>query len=262
MRALLVAVMIPGCSPDTTSPPAPVHDERPPPDEPIVPRPRPIKILVNTASALYRLDPDSFAVTELGRFRFPDGLDEITDIALDREGRLWGVSFAAIYAIDEPTLVAHKLGAAPPGMLNALAVVSSVAIGEREKPDLVIAAGFQTHTVFRIDTAHGTATPIGDLQTGASSGDITWCPGIGPVIVLLQPDGDVLARLEIGTLAAVPIGRIGVERVRGLAPLRDGLVGVTEAGDILEIDPATGVGKLLAHHDLAFYGAAVGWADR
>jgi hypothetical protein len=267
MRAL-VALVVVGCSsPEATAPASPpVATEGPSRAAPAVEVPRPIKILLNTPTALYQLDLDTFQVTEHGEFSFPDGKDQVTDIALDREGRLWGVSFDAIYAIDQPTLVAHKLGRTPEGsMINALAVVSSQAIGEREGPDVLIAAGFRTHSVFRVDTAKGTVTAIGNLQLGTSSGDITWCPGVGPVIVLHHDDGgyDVLARLEAKTFTAVPIGGgIGFERVRGIAPLRDGLVGVTETGDVIEIDPATGVGKPRAHHDLAFYGAAVGWADR
>ena len=259
--ALLVLTLAAGISevaprPDPSVPapsvPKPSVVRVAPAPKPNVEAPPPARILVNTATTLYDLDPESLRLTELGLFEFPDGPDVMTDIALDREGRLWGVSFDAIYAIDLSTLAAHRLGTVPNGT-NALGVVESA------NRDVLLAAGHKSRTVYRIDTKAGTATPVGDLRIGRSSGDITWVPGVGGVIVLRHEDGaDTLARLDPHTFAATPIGSIGFSHVLGLAWLRDHLIGVTETGEIIDIDPATGAGRLRDHHEVRFFGAAVG----
>jgi hypothetical protein len=211
-----------------------------------------VRILVNTATTLYDLDPDSLQLTELGQFEFPDGPDVMTDIALDHDGRLWGVSFDAIYAIDLSTLAAHRLGSVPTGT-NALGVVESA------NRDVLLAAGHKSRNIYQIDTKAGTATRVGDLRIGTSSGDITWVPGVGPLIVIHKEDGgDLLARLDPRTFAATKIGPIGFQHVLGLAFSGNRLIGVTETGEIIDIDPATGAGRLRDTRNVRFFGAAVG----
>jgi len=262
VRFACVALALAACSPDAAPPPAP-----PPPTVVDEPAPAPkhrLRILVNTDKALYDLDPDTLALTEIGEFKFPPGVDpKMTDIALDRGGHLWGVSFEYFFEIDPRSLAVKVIGPTPKAaMINSLAIISSAATRDREKPDLLVAAGYWTSTVYSVDTTHGTLTPIGDMDGYMAAGDITWGPGVGPVITVRQAVGsDLLAKLEPGTLKATPIGAIGFQSVLGLARLDRTLVGVTEFGDVLEIDPATGVGTKRAHHELVFYGAAVGWAD-
>jgi len=262
MLRFACVVALTACSSEAAAPVAP--PPAPPADEPVAAPKHRLKILVNTESTLYDLDPDTLAVTEVGQFKFPPGVEpSMTDIALDRGGHLWGVSFQYFFEIDPRTLAVKVLGPTPSeAKINSLAIISSAATRDREKPDLLVAAGYRTGTVYSVDTSAGTLTPIGDLDGYEAAGDITWGPGIGPVITVRQPiGGDLLARLEPGTLHAKPIGAIGFIDVLGLARLDQALLGFTEQGDIIEIDLATGAGTKREHHDLRFFGAAVGWAD-
>jgi hypothetical protein len=263
MLRFAVVLALTACSSEAAAPVAPPAE--PPVDQPAAAPPKHyLRILVNTDTTLYDLEPDTLALTEVGRFKFPPGVDpKMTDIALDRSGHLWGVSFEYFFEIDPRSLAVKVLGPTPKGaMINSLAIISSSATHDREKPDLLVAAGYWTSTVYSVDTTRGTLTPIGDLDGYMAAGDITWGPGVGPVITVRQAIGsDLLAKLEPGTLHAKPIGEIGFSSVLGLARLDRTLLGVTEFGDVLEIDPATGIGTKRAHHDLVFYGAAVGWAD-
>jgi hypothetical protein len=259
-RFAAVTLVLAACSSDAATPVAPPAAV----DEPApVPRHR-LRVLVNSESTLYDVDPDTLALSEVGRFRFPPGVDpKMTDIALDRGGHLWGVSFDYFFEIDPRSLAVKVLGPTPKdAMINSLAIISSAATHDREKPDLLVAAGYHTPTVYSVDTSQGTLTPIGDLDGYEASGDITWGPGVGPVITVKQASGgDLLARLEPGTLHAKPIGAIGFVDVLGLARIDHALLGFTNDGDIIEIDLATGAGTRRAHHPVSFYGAAVGWAD-
>ena len=56
----------------------------------------------NSQDRLYRLDATSLAVTDLGGFVDTSGapIDQMTDIALDKDGDMYGVTFGDLYSID------------------------------------------------------------------------------------------------------------------------------------------------------------------
>src|SRR5262245_46301438 len=58
-------------------------------------------VYAHSASTLYKVDPDTLAVTEIGPFVWPSGSDSMTDIALDRDGDMIGVSFTKVYSVDK-----------------------------------------------------------------------------------------------------------------------------------------------------------------
>src|SRR5690242_5790288 len=97
LRFALVALT--ACSSEAAAPVAPAP--APPADEPAPAPKHRLRILVNTESTLYDVDPDTLAVTEVGQFKFPPNVEpSMTDIALDRGGHLWGVSFQYFFEID------------------------------------------------------------------------------------------------------------------------------------------------------------------
>jgi hypothetical protein len=236
------------------------------PPTPPVP-PRELMVLVNTADTVFRVDPETLAITELGKFVFVDTARvPITDMALDRRGRLWGVSFDGVYAIDPATFETRLLAEVPPFTnLNALGIVASEILDRVESPDVLLAAGAYHDRVYEVNPATGAIVQRGIMGGGLeSSGDITYAPGVG-VVILAKDRGsgtEGIARLERGSLHAVRApGGIGFTDVVGIAPFAKGrLFGVTQLGDVIVIDPVTGAAFQHASHDLVFFGAAVGWA--
>jgi hypothetical protein len=221
-------------------------------------------ILVNTPDELYRVDPATFDVTSLGTFTFPGAVvpDRITDIAVDRKGRMWAIGFEAVYAVDPTTLECTLLMRHPGKELNSLAIVTSAMVTGREQPDLMLAAEANGSVVYLVDAKTGALAPIGDLGGGlVSSGDLTWAPGVGAVQIVSDLAGyEGLARLDANTFTANKIGSgWAFAKVRGLTMLPSGLLAVTEQGEMLEIDTATGAATLRKTHPLTFYGGAVGW---
>jgi hypothetical protein len=82
-------------------------------------------------------------------------------------------------------------------------------------------------------------------------------------MIAIDPAGrEGLVRLAPRTFAAQPIGRPWpFAQVRGLTTLPDGLLGVSEAGELIAIDPRTGAGVRRKTLPLVFYGGAIGWSD-
>lgn len=234
---------------------------------PAAPPPREMVIIANTADALYRVDPRTLDVEEMCSFTFPSGNEaRITDISLDRRGRMWGISFETVFRIDPRTCEVVKLADARLRNLNSLAILTAeMAGGGREEPDLLI-AGDWNGPILQIDPNDGSQRLLGELGGAlGSSGDITWSPEAGAVIVATDRVGyEGLAKMEPVTFKATPIGPGlgGFRHVRGLALIPGGkLLGFTEQGEIIEIDPTTGQARQRSDAPRMFYGAAVGWAD-
>src|SRR5215831_11612335 len=59
-------------------------------------------VYAHTASSLYRVDPDTYAATKVGDFGLSI-LEIMTDLAIDGNGNLVGVSFSSVYSIDATT---------------------------------------------------------------------------------------------------------------------------------------------------------------
>ncbi len=218
---------------------------------------------VNTGDALFEIDPDTLALTRVGAFAFaPGGTDAITDIAIDRDGRMFGVGFEALYQIDRATLHCARLARYPGRSFNTLAVLPAAVKSHYEGPDLLVAAEAHSATVSGLDPTTGTITILGDLGDGqVAGGDLAWLPGIGPVMITIDSHGrEGLAHLDRDTFAAHPlVGPWGFQLVRGLVVLPTGLVGVSEGGDEIAIDPVTGAGQGRARVPLVLFGGATDW---
>jgi hypothetical protein len=230
-------------------------------------RARSLLVLVNTADEVYRVDPKTLDVTLHGTFSFPGGdSDRITDIAIDRKGRMWAIGFEAVYRVDPKTFACTLLARHRGVQVNALAVMTSAMLtSEREAPDLLLAGDAYTSTIYRVDPVTGAIAAIGDLGGGlSSSGDLTWAPGVGAVMIVTDRAGyEGVARLEPDTFTAKPLDAgWAYQRVRGLTMLPDALLGVSEQGEMIQIDPTTGAATLGKTHAQVFYGGAVGWDDR
>lgn len=268
MVTVVAALAAAGCGDEVDAPrggdgvtPAPVRVDQP---VPAGREPR-LRILVNTPYELYQVDPVSFDVTRLGAFAFPPGeAESITDVAMDRRGRMWAIGFTAVYRVDPVTLACTLLARHPGRALNALSILTaSMVTDEREVPDVLLAGEAFSRNIYRVDPATGALEVVGDLGGNlGSGGDLTWAPGVGAVMIVTDAVGtyEGIAALAPRTFTATPIGPgWPFRRVRGLTYLPDGLLGVSELGELIRIDPTTGAAAVVRTHDLVFYGGAIGW---
>jgi hypothetical protein len=69
---------------------------------------------------------------------------------------------------------------------------------------------------------------------------------------------DVLVEVDAATGATTTRGAMGFSKVFGLSASFGFLFGVTQAGEVIEVDPATGTSTLLFDTDNFFNGAANG----
>lgn len=231
------------------------YDFGPRPDAPPVQR-EPV-VYAHTRSDLYKVDPDSLSITLVGPFVWPVGADNMTDIALDQDGNMVGISFTKIYDVDPKTAECVFLAGLPETFngLSFLPHPEDPEGGER----LVGAAN--NGSLFEIDPMTGSATPLGSYGGGwRSSGDLVFVAGAGAFASAVQtasaPDHLIAVDPLVGTAAAIGSG-IGFDDVFGLGFWAGQVYGFTENRFVL-IDIETGVGTLVSElPDIEWWGAGV-----
>ena len=115
-------------------------------------------------------------------------------------------------------------------------------------------------SVFEVNPTTGATTQVGSMGGSfVSSGDLVSVDGFGTVQTVPGSPHDVLVRLAPMTFAATPIGTstTGFDNIWGLGFWKGKVFGFTNAGELITIDPNTGVGTMVASGGPGWYGAAV-----
>ncbi|MBA3463060.1 MAG: hypothetical protein H0T46_24095 [Deltaproteobacteria bacterium] len=215
-------------------------------------------VYAHTASTLYKVDPDTLAITMVASFAWSNGSDSMTDIAIDKTGLMLGVSGTSVYRIDPTTAAATRLSAGLTGQFNGLSFVPAATIGQ-SGDDVLVGTRNADGIVFKINPMTGQATQIGNMGGYSSSGDLVAVTNFGTV---LTAEGgiaaDRLVRLAPSSFAATAVGSdIGYSDIFGVAFWKNKIFGFTASGQFITIDPNTGVGTLVQSNGPAWWGAAV-----
>ena len=219
-----------------------------------------VYVYAQTESTLYRVDPDTLAITMVGDFGWPSSVvsDSMTDIAIDQSGTMIGISYTRVYRVDTSTAACTLLSSSLAGRFNGLSFVPASTIG-MTGDDVLVGTRATDGKVFRIDPMTGAATEIGDMGAAfMSSGDLVAVAGFGTVQTVVGSSGDVLAKLASNSFAATPIGSgTGYSDIWGVAFWKNKIYGFTDGGDFVLIDPTTGVATHVTSTSQAWWGAAV-----
>lgn len=217
-----------------------------------------LAVFAHSNRKLYRIDPDTLVVEEVGAFDFSDGINQMTDLAIDRDGNLIGITTRQLYRVDPETADATLL-VEYAEQFNGLSYVV------RGTGEYLVGAA-QDGMLYEIDPATGAAEPIGaygESEGYGSSGDLVSVANLGTYATLrhLTPgtwSTDRLARIDPTTGAVEEIvGDTGFANIWGLGFWNDRLFGFAETGEFLTIDVATGVATVEEQTGVAWWGAAV-----
>jgi hypothetical protein len=215
-------------------------------------------VYAHTATTLYKVDPDTLAITMVGNFGWSNGTDTMTDIAIDKTGVMIGVSYTAVYRVDVTTAAATRLSTGLSGTFNGLSFVPAAMLGQTGD-DVLVGTRNADGIVFRIDPMTGGSTQIGNMGGFSSSGDLVAVTNFGTAQTADNGfSSDRLVRLAPQTFAATAVGTdIGFSEIWGVAFWKNKIFGFTSTGQFVTIDPNTGVGTLVQANGPAWYGAAV-----
>ena len=216
-------------------------------------------VYAHTASTLYKVDPDTLAITMIGNFVWSNGSDQMTDIAIDKTGVMIGVSYTSVYRINVTNAVTTRMSAGLSGTFNGLSFVPAAMLGSTGD-DVLVGTRNADGVVFQIDPMTGHANAIGNMGGSfASSGDLVAVTNFGTAQTADNGfSADRLVRLAPQTFSATPVGTdIGYADIWGVAFWKNKIFGFTNGGEFVTIDPATGVGTIVQSNGPAWWGAAV-----
>ena len=250
------------------------HDARPTPDAttadagPDALPPDFSKVYAHSGSELYRIDTTTLAPLLVGPITGL-GTQSLTDLAVDIDDRMLGVTLDRLYELDPATGAATLVIELMTDGFTSLSFVPTD-LDDPQSPERLIAADDQG-AVFEIDPATGAATQIGDYGTTAggkirSSGDIVAVRGFGIYATVTigdtLSDPDYLARIDPDTWAATPLG-VGTDydRIFGIGFWRGAIYGFVDVpgtgGAFVSLDPNTGESDLIEAGSIRWYGAGV-----
>ena len=163
-----------------------------------------VYVYAHTASTLYRVDPDTLADHDGRRLRLGLGRhrDQMTDIAIDKNGEMIGISYTRVYRVDPTTAQTTLLSSSLGGTFNGLSFVPAA----HARPDRRRRA--RRHAQLRRPgVPHRSDDRRGDAgrQHGrafTSSGDLVAVDGLRHGADRARRVGDMLAQLAPQTFAA------------------------------------------------------------
>jgi len=241
----------PDAGPDAT-PGTPDADPNRPDSQP---PPTNAAVFAHSATELYHVDPDDFGVTLVATFGFAGDPDNITDIAIDKDGNMVGISVTTLYSIDSETAACTVVTALDSSFV-ALTYVPLTG------GDEALLAGAFDGSIFKIDPTTGVSAIAGNMGGGIEmSGDMVAVKDFGIVATVEVPEGgnDRLARLDPLTFNATIIGDAdtGYTKLFGLGFWKNQVYGFSADNHFVLIDVNDGTAELVETGDIAWWGAGV-----
>jgi large repetitive protein len=216
------------------------------------------KVYAHSDGALYKIDPDTLDVMFIGEFVWPAEViyDSMTDIAIDANGNMVGISFDKVYSVNPMTAQATQLSVLDRSF-NGMSFVSTSQLDDGAE---VLVAAALDGSFYRLDPISGQSTPIGNYGSDmTSSGDIVSVTGFGTVATAVKPgsETDWLVRVDPVTGAATPIGDTGVYGIWGLGFWGTEIYGFTSENKFVLIDRDTGHATEIEAGPTSWWGAGV-----
>ena len=212
-------------------------------------------VYAHTDEMLYTVDPDTLAIVPISNFGWPNGDDTMTDIALDHDGNMIGISYASIYAVDKTTAKCTFLSSFQGGSFNGLSFIANSS-GSNE----TLVGADSDGNVYKVDPMTGLQTLLGNYGNGfASSGDLVSVEGATYATVVGTDATDDLVKVDTTTGVATKIGETGFSSIWGLGYWKQKVFGFTASSGMVIIDVTTGKATAAPSQtgSISWYGAGV-----
>lgn len=210
-------------------------------------------VYAHSPSTLYKMDPTTYAITKIGDFQIAGGggpVSDMTDIALDKSGVMYGVTFSLLYRID------YKSGGAVCTQLATLSTsfngLTFIPAGMIDPTTEVLIGNANDGGWWRIDVAAGsssaTLTKLGSYGGAiGSSGDSVAIIGdnaYATVTGLGTDDHVILVDPKTGTMTK-DLGGTGVNGLWGVGYWSGVMYGFASDGSLYSIDLKTAKATLI-----------------
>lgn len=223
----------------------------------------PKKIYAHSSSTLYTVDVETYAVGNVGAFKWPQdgGGHAMTDVAIDRYGVLYGVTFDRLYVCNPGTAACSNLGTLP-GSYNGLTWIPAGIIEPNKDTLIGITNGGGW---FQLTVMNGVvaAKQLGSYGNGYSSaGDAFSIEGVGTFAAVNKVNVNSTVIVTVDPLNGKVTGELAVTQgynsVFGLAGWEGLILAFDSSSQMIKIDPVTKVVTNLGAKGVAWWGAGVG----
>ncbi|MSP54177.1 MAG: hypothetical protein EXR69_00995 [Myxococcales bacterium] len=199
-----------------------VEDSPPPEDTAVVATE---SVYINTSDMLYSYDPATNTSARIGAFRSGgNAVTDMTDIAIDLSGHMYGVSFSKLYSINPATAEASFVASVADSLTGLTFVSDGRLVGTGSKVSFV-------------DTSSGALTTLVPAGRYTTSGDIIGLPD--GMLYWTVEGGDDLVQIDPASGGTVRVGNIGVSGLYGLGYADGKMLGFTSGGRVVTIDEST-----------------------
>jgi len=229
------------------------------------------RVYAHSGGTLYRIDTVNLGTVQVGAMAGL-GSASMTDLAIDKNDHMVGITLNKLYSIDPTSGVVtliKDLTQAAQGFTSLSYVPQD--LNDPNSADILVSAD-GSGNVFQIDPTSGDATKIGSYGSVAngvvsSSGDLIGVRNLGIYATVDigtdRTQNDYLAKIDPVTWKATPLGTgTGYNNIFGLGFWGDKIYGfvddkTTHTGKIITIDPNTGAGTEILSAAIEWYGAGV-----
>jgi len=249
------------CAPDDDQDGIPNEWDPAPEDSSWPGRALPDTVYAQTASGLYALDVKSLILQQVADFSFDtEGRHQVTDIAIDRAGVLWAITFNTLWLCHPQTGECRNQARLPFTNFNGLTFVSGSLFGEMK--DVLIgidSAGSWRRLDFLRDILVDEL--LGVYLNERSSGDAFSIEGVGTFASVKRTGvlNDIIVKVDPTRPSQVTdvLELDGYSSIYGLAGWRGVLFAFDESGAVLAINTETQEVTQLNAQAERWWGAAV-----
>ena len=222
----------------------------------------PDTVYAHTSTELFSLNVKTLQLESVANFSFDqnDTLHEVTDIAIDRSGVLWAISFGYLWICHPRLGTCRDQGALPTANFNGLTFLP----GEIVNAQRDILVGIETTGEWRrLDPANGIVDSqfLGSYPVERSSGDVFSIDGVGTYAAVIRDgvEDNVLISVNPGNPAIIEdvVTLTGYNQVYGLAGWQGQLFAFDGSGAILRVDLNTNQVTEVGSQDEVWWGAGV-----
>jgi hypothetical protein len=218
-------------------------------------------VYAHTSSRLYTMDPFTYQIVDIGAFSFDQSPGSVTDIAIDRWGVLYAVTFNDIFVCAPQSAACVYLGDLP-SSFNGLTMVPPGTIDQDDDTLIGIANGGNWY-VITIQNQLAQLQMIGAYGNNmTSAGDVFSIQGEGTFGAVNKPgvnNGNVIVECDPtnGMVLDELATTVSYTTIYGLAGWDNKIFAFNSGGQVIEVDPNGGQYQVVANTNYQWWGAGV-----
>jgi hypothetical protein len=222
----------------------------------------PKKMYAHSSGTLHTVDVVDYSITNIGAFTYPNGHNgSVTDVAIDRNGQLFAITFNDCFVCNPATAACYWLGSLPDSY-NGMTFIPPGTLDPNKDSLIGITQGGGWYHL-KIMNGMVQAQQLGSYGNGyTSAGDSFSIDTVGTFAAVNKNGASGTVIVTVNPLTGTVTGELatlnGYFAVYGLAGWEGLILAFDSSGNILKVDPMTKIVTPLGDKNIGWWGAGVG----